>query len=116
MHKRSRTKVAFVVGIAALGTSVLAFAADWRGGPAVYGLFPRSGALIALSGAVLEYQVSIGTYLRNVYKPGTAIDMRSLAQAFNESDRERRMRVVAHSLVTMRTIVWAFGDLVFRWL
>ncbi|MHB1246651.1 MAG: hypothetical protein ACYCZH_09420 [Sulfuriferula sp.] len=116
MQKRPYIRTALFVSIAAIILSILCFIADYRAVVQQISLFSRSGALLALSGAILEYQLGIGAHLRNAYTPGSPITMLQLAEAFNLSDKERHLRGFAHSMVALGTVIWGYGDLIFKYL
>lgn len=116
MQKHAHVGIATAWLIAAVVVSGLSFVADYFVGVEKLGLFARSGALVALAAVVLEYQLSMGSYLRHVYKRGMPISMLHLAEAFNLPDKERRLRAFAHSLLAVGTLIWAYGDLIFRFL
>jgi uncharacterized membrane protein len=116
MQKKDYVQAAVVALLAAALTSLLSLTADYKVGPKEFGLFPRSGGLLALAAAVLEYQLWVRLYLRNSYKPGTPVSLGGLAESANLPTSEQRLKNLAHSCVAVGTLIWAYGDLLYRWM
>lgn len=114
MQKRAYVVVATGTVLGATVTCLLSLAADFSVGVEKYGWFARSGGLVVLAGAVLEYQLWVSNYLRNRREPGQPIRMSELAEANNLPRRDRVLKNVAHTAVGIGTLVWAYGDLLFR--
>ena len=93
--------------------SIASFAVDLHYGHTEYQLFNRSGALIVLAGAALEYQLSIDTYLGNVLKNQGFISMQEQDNSMAVTKATSMLQKYAHLLVLLGTIVWAYGDFIY---
>ena len=68
---------------------------------------------MVLSGAVLEYQLSMGTYLRNVLKRNGMITMNEQDNAITDNLNGSNIERYAHLLVIFGTLIWSYGDFLF---
>jgi hypothetical protein len=114
--KKSSPKTAFFLCVTGLVVSFVSFAVDMRVPPENVDLFARSGAVLVLLGAVLEYHLSLGASIKRSYIPGSSVSMIQLAEYFNPTQEEKKMRPFAHFMVIYGTFVWGFGDIIFKFL
>ena len=110
MSNRPYLKHWIVISIVTILLSTASYVIDYLIGHSKYELFARSGALIVLSGAALEYQLSIGNYLSNVLKNNEFITMQEQDNALVVTDKSSTLQKYAHALVLLGTVIWAYGD------
>lgn len=113
---KSYPNVSFVLCLVSICISIMGFYSDLVLGMDKMDLFARSGALLVLSGAGLEYQLSVGQTLRRRYEEGSMISVTDIASLLNPTIYERRYRPFAHLMVILGTLIWGLGDLVFKFL
>ncbi|MBA6288838.1 hypothetical protein [Colwellia sp. MB3u-4] len=112
--EKSSPKTAFTLCVIGLFVSLVTLIVDWNVPPENADLFARSGAVLVLLGAVLEYHLSLGASIKRSYVPGSSISMLQLAEYFNPTKEEKKMKPFAHFMVIFGTLVWGFGDLIFK--
>lgn len=110
MNNRPFLKHWIVISIITILLSVTSYVIDYLIGHSKYDLFARSGALIVLSGAALEYQLSIGNYLSNVLKNNDFVTMKEQDNALAVTEKSSILQKYAHMLVLLGTGIWAYGD------
>jgi hypothetical protein len=76
-------------------------------------LFSRSGSVIVLLGATMEYTRIIRADKKNEYVPGTPVSLGKTRQLFNISKEDNCYRLISNVMIVLGTIVWGYGDLIF---
>ncbi len=113
-REKSSPKLAFGLCIFGLILAAASFLVDGYVKSNNVDLFARSGAVLVLLGAVLEYHLSLGASIKRRYTPGESVSMLKLAEYFNPTEEEKKMKPFAHFMVIFGTFVWGFGDLVVK--
>ncbi|HAT8493333.1 hypothetical protein [Vibrio coralliilyticus] len=105
-------KLAFTLAIIGWIVSLFTAWTDLAGYSTSLELFGRSGAVLTLLGASLEYKL-VEKGLRNTqYEEGGPISLGAVGRAVLLTDNEKKIRHFAHTTVILGTFIWGFGDLI----
>ena len=93
-----------------IGIGLLSVITGWSFENEEYSWFSRSGSIMVLIGAILEYRyslVSLGANLESIRwakGPGNPV-------IFELARHQKFIKYTAHGFVIIGTVIWGFGDL-----
>ena len=90
--------------------SLITFITDILGLSIGYTLFERSGAMMVLSGAFLEYQIGTALGLLD-NQSGKVFRSKDVLSLIDLKTKEPNIRMKAHFFVICGTLIWGFGGL-----
>ena len=100
--------------LAVVGWIVALFTAwtDLAGYSDALNLFGRSGAVLTLLGASLEFKLAEKGWGAVNYEEGGPISLGSVGKAVLLTDEDKKIKLFAHTTVILGTFIWGFGDLI----
>ncbi len=105
-------KLAMFLAIVGWVLSAVTAYTDLTGYTTALELFGRSGAVLTLLGASLEYKIAEKGLKNTQYKKGDPISLGAVGSAVLLTDSEKKIRNFAHTTVILGTFIWGFGDLI----